>query len=48
MKKLTFLIVAGFMVLGLGDVVEQAFRAHAQPASPPTVTAWVKLKELFH
>lgn len=44
MKKLTFLILAGFMVLGLGDMVQQAL----EPQAPPTVTAWVKLKELFH
>jgi hypothetical protein len=44
MKKLTVLIVAGMMVLGLGDMVQRAF----EPQAAPTVTAWVKLKELFH
>jgi hypothetical protein len=44
MKKLTFLILAGLMALGLGDVVKQTIN----PKAPPTVTAWVKLKELFH
>jgi hypothetical protein len=44
MKKLTFLLVAGLMILGLGDIVNQAF--HPQPEQ--SITAWVKLKELFH
>lgn len=44
MKKLAFLIAFGLMVLGVEDMVQRTLK----PLDAPTVTAWVKLKELFH
>jgi|GEM_PF-4849850 len=44
MKKLAFLLLFGLMVLGLEDVVKRTLA----PSTIPTVTAWGKLKELFH
>jgi hypothetical protein len=44
MKKLAFLILFGLAALGLQDMVQSTLL----PAPDPTVTAWVKLRELFH
>ncbi len=44
MKKLAFLIAIGLMVLGVEDMVQRTLK----PLDTPPVTAWVKLKELFH